>query len=160
MKLSRKNAIIAAGLLSASALTGTMAYYSGYTTKKANEFTIVAGKKNQDDAGEILEPNWNPDNAENLQPNGSFPKDPQLKSNIKYDAWAFIKIEMPTIKAQIEGENEEDIHDCFNYEINEDWVLIHSENTGKSDSLSKDSVYVYAYTRPLPPGETTTPLFD
>ena len=161
MKLNKKNAVVLTGLLGAATIAGTVAYYSGFTQTEENQFTIVAGEKNQSGAGTIEEPSWNPDDATDLQPNATVPKDPSIKSNLEYDAWAFIKVEMPTVSAQVEGDNADKVYDAFDYIYNSnDWILISTENSGKSDTAGTDSVYIYAYKNPLAAGGQTTTLFD
>ena len=161
MKLNKKNAVVLTGLLGAATIAGTVAYYSGFTQTEENRFTIVAGEKNQSGAGTIEEPSWNPDDATDLQPNATVPKDPSIMSNLEYDAWAFIKVEMPTVSAQVEGDSADKVYDAFDYIYNSnDWVLISTENSGKSDTAGTDSVYIYAYKTPLTAGSQTSTLFD
>ena len=160
MKLNKKNVVVLTGLLGAATIAGTVAYYSGFTEIEENQFNIVAGQKGESGTGTILEPNWDPDSTNALQPNMTVPKDPQLKSDAAYDTWVFMRVEMPTVSAQVEGEDAETVHDAFNYVVNEGWELIEVENSGQSDTAGTDSVYIYAYTKPLAPGETTPSLFD
>ena len=89
-----------------------------------------------------------------------MPKDPSIRSNLEYDAWAFIKVEMPTVSAQVEGEDAETVHDAFNYVVNDGWELIEVEDSGQSDIAGTDSVYIYAYKTPLAAGNQTSTLFD
>ena len=160
MALSKGKTLVLAGILSTAAITGTLAFFSGKTETEYNHFSIVAGEAGEEGAGEIVEPSWNPENADGLTPNTTIPKDPYLKSNVEYEAWAFIKVEMPTAESQIEGEDSASVHDAFDYNINEDWVLIDIENTGKSDVAGENSVYIYAYKHKLPGGDQTSTLFD
>ena len=161
------------GAVCATAITGAFAYFSGTAATKENVFTIVAGEKGDDTAGTIEEPNWPtedtdtdgiPDAAEDLTPGSEVNKDPQLTSNVDYESWVFLKVEVPTLNAQMEADSGVDkVYDSVTYQINgADWVDVTAsvDGAGKSDTAGEKSVYVYAYNKKLAAGGKTSALFD
>lgn len=98
MKHKKLTALLA--VLAVSALgVGALSYYSGTVEKKQNDFNIVAGQKDQNDAGTIKEPaqdaGGKADAAAGLQPDQIVPKDPYIVSNVDQSAWAIMKVEVP-----------------------------------------------------------------
>lgn len=165
--------VLLTGAVCATAITGAFAYFSGTAQTKENVFTIVAGEKGNNTAGTIEEPNWPkedtdtdgiPDAAEDLVPGSEVKKDPQLKSNVEYESWAFLKVEVPTINAQMKADSGVDkVYDSVTYQINSsDWVDVTAsvDGAGKSDTAGENSVYVYAYNKKLSAGGKTGALFD
>ena len=49
-----------------------------------------------------------PDKVEFLQAGEVVPKDPRISSNVDYDAWCIVKVEVPTISAIIDGKKGND----------------------------------------------------
>ena len=81
--------------------------------QKSNVFNIVAGRSDQKDtAGTILEPGWNPANAVDLEPGQEVTKDPSLKSNVEYQSWAFLQVEIPAVTAQKKGDLSDQVYDA------------------------------------------------
>ena len=99
MGFSKKTkAAVLAGAMTLGAVSGAYAYFSGTAETKSNVFNIVAGQSDQKDtAGTILEPGWNPANAVDLEPGQEVTKDPSLKSNVEYQSWAFLQVEIPAV---------------------------------------------------------------
>lgn len=144
--------------LAMSVIGGAYSYYSGTAKQVQNNFNIVAGQMNQkDDAGTVQEPNWNADNAKDLQPGQVVSKDPSLKSNVAYESWAFATVEIPTITAQKNGDTADKVYDAVipNFDTT-NWTLIKSSVSKKAGT---NSVYVYGFKKKLPKGGTTGTLF-
>lgn len=144
--------------LAMSVIGGAYSYYSGTAKQVQNNFNIVAGQVNQkDDAGTVQEPNWNADNAKDLQPGQVVSKDPSLKSNVAYESWAFATVEIPTITAQKNGDTADKVYDAVipNFDTT-NWTLIKSSVSKKAGT---NSVYVYGFKKKLPKGGTTGTLF-
>lgn len=144
--------------LAMSVIGGAYSYYSGTAKQVQNNFNIVAGQVNQkDDAGTVQEPNWNPNNAKDLQPGQVVSKDPSLKSNVAYESWAFATVEIPTITAQKNGDKADKVYDAVipNFDTT-NWTLIKSS---VSKTAGTNSVYVYGFKKKLPKGGTTGTLF-
>mgnify|MGYP004586391299 CR=1 FL=1 len=149
------------GLISAAlalgVIGGAYAYYSGTAATKENTFNIVAGQKDQENAGTIEEPNWNPEDAKDLQPGQTVAKDPKIKSNVDYETWVFMKVEVPTLTAQKEGDADDKVYDAVTFTKNAGWTEIKSTPSAVAGT---NSVYIYGYdTKLAAQGETTT-LFD
>lgn len=144
--------------LAMSVIGGAYSYYSGTAKQVQNNFNIVAGQANQiDNAGTVQEPNWNADNAKDLQPGQVVSKDPSLKSNVAYESWAFATVEIPTITAQKNGDAADKVYDAVipNFDTT-NWTLIKSSVSKKAGT---NSVYVYGFKKKLPARETTGTLF-
>ena len=144
--------------LAMSVIGGAYSYYSGTAKQVQNSFNIVAGQVNQiDNAGTVLEPNWNANNAKDLQPGQVVSKDPSLKSNVAYESWAFATVEIPTITAQKNGDTADKVYDAVipNFDTT-NWTLIKSSVSKKAGT---NSVYVYGFKKKLPKGGTTGTLF-
>lgn len=144
--------------LAMSVIGGAYSYYSGTAKQVQNNFNIVAGQENQkDNAGTVQEPNWNADNAKDLQPGQVVSKDPSLKSNVAYESWAFATVEIPTITAQKNGDTADKVYDAVipNFDTT-NWTLIKSSVSKKAGT---NSVYVYGFKKKLPKGGTTGTLF-
>ena len=44
----------------------------------------------------VYEPHYNADDSQNLTPGTTFSKDPYIQSSAKYDAYCFVRVEIPT----------------------------------------------------------------
>lgn len=144
--------------LAMSVIGGAYSYYSGTAKQVQNNFNIVAGQVNQiDNAGTVQEPNWNANNAKDLQPGQTVSKDPALQSNVAYESWAFATVEIPTITAQKNGDKADKVYDAVipNFDIT-NWTLIKSS---VSKTAGTNSVYVYGFKKKLPARGTTGTLF-
>ena len=144
--------------LAMSVIGGAYSYYSGTAKQVQNNFNIVAGQVNQkDNAGTVQEPNWNADNAKDLQPGQVVSKDPSLTSNVAYESWAFATVEIPTITAQKNGDTADQVYDAVipNFDTT-NWTLIKSSVSKKAGT---NSVYVYGFKKKLPAGGATGTLF-
>ena len=153
IKVTMLTAALAMGVIG-----GAYSYYSGTAKQVQNNFNIVAGQMNQkDDAGTVQEPNWNADNAKDIQPGQVVSKDPSLKSNVAYESWAFATVEIPTITAQKNGDTADKVYDAVipNFDTT-NWTLIKSSVSKKAGT---NSVYVYGFKKKLPKGGTTGTLF-
>lgn len=144
--------------LAMSVIGGAYSYYSGTAKQVQNNFNIVAGQANQENtAGTVQEPNWNADNAKDLQPGQVVSKDPSLKSNVAYESWAFATVEIPTITAQKNGDAADKVYDAVipNFDTT-NWTLIKSSVSKKAGT---NSVYVYGFNKKLPAEGKTGTLF-
>ena len=157
MKYRKTKMAAIIGALCLLCISGTSAYITD-ATEREYTFSVLTSKDGK--LGELLEPNWDPKNATDLQPNETIKKDPYLKCEAEAEMWAFIKVEMPTVEGKVGNETEKTVHDGFTYEINDGWKLIEVEGYGKSNTAGTDSVYIYGYKDPVEKGEVTPTLFD
>ena len=125
----------------ALACAGAYAYYNAHTAPKVNEFNLVGGERDLV-KGEIVEPGWDADNAVDLVPTQTVAKDPQIRSGVDYEAYAFMKVEMPQAMASTELAEDYSYQDAFTYEVNDGWVLLGEKPSNESGS---DHVYLYMY---------------
>lgn len=132
--------------------TGTLAYFTAKDTV-TNDFTIADGIKVK-----VVEPNWNPDEAVNLLPTQTVPKDPAIQNPNDIPIYVTAEVTIPTkdiITAELDGTpRPQQVTDLFSYEVNDKWVL--------DDVIEGDGAvtYRYIYTEPLEPGDTTQSIFD
>lgn len=144
--------------LAMSVIGGAYSYYSGTAKQVQNNFNIVAGQANQiDNAGTVQEPNWNQEKAKDLQPGQTVKKDPKVTSNVDYESWVFMKVEVPTLTAQKSGDTTDKVYDAVTFSKNSGWTEIKSTPSTKAGT---NSVYIYGYDTKLAAHGTTTTLFD
>ena len=148
MGFSKKTkAAVLAGAMTLGAVSGAYAYFSGTAETKSNVFNIVAGQSDQKDtAGTILEPGQ------------EVTKDPSLKSNVEYQSWAFLQVEIPAVTAQKKGDLSDQVYDAvvLNGIDGAKWEKIREDISGEPGT---DSVYIYGLKDPLAPGAETPKLF-
>lgn len=130
---------------------GTLAYLTDYDVA-ANEFTV--GKVDI----ELTEPNWKPEDYKNLVPTQEIKKDPCITNTGKNDAYVYMEVAVPIQKLIVADPNgmRKDSAETklFEYKPSEEWKLM--------DNYTKDGkhINIYAYTKILKPGDTSTPLFN
>ena len=144
-----------------SAAGGAYAVYTGLSEVSENQFTIKAGKlyeTDKDKVGEIVEDQWNPENAKGMMPNQEVPKNPKFTSNAEYDAWCIMKVAVPTEIMKIGGESTEQVHDMVTLKgvDRTNWTLLKAQKSTKDGT---DSIYYYGYKTTLSKGESTSELF-
>ena len=99
---------------------------------------------------ELIESNWNPENAKNVGPGQTVSKNPVIK-NIGYDsAFVYIKIVVPKVILS-NGK----VGPLFTYNIGSDW----KEITSKAEDDDTTYTKVYYHTSSLSQSDSTQPLF-
>lgn len=161
MKKSKLAMLALCGALTCGGAAGSAyAIYTGLTETTENQFTIVAGKKDEtgDKVGEITEDKWNPDEATGLMPNQEIQKNPKFTSNAEYDAWCIMKVSIPVASMKVGGEETEKVYDMVSLRglDSTNWTLLKEE---KSQSVGTNTVYYYGFRKPLSKGQSTTELF-
>lgn len=161
-------------LLSILIVSGTSAYLTSTDTIN-NTFTIGNVKI------KILEPTWQdeevvdtdddgiPDFAENIVPNNTIPKDPQIENIGENDAYVYMKVTIPAKKiitaakdGKILNNGEAVDTPLFTYDIDSNWTEITSAidtTTNDSDEVT-EYIHVYYYNKKIEKGEKTTALFN
>lgn len=136
-----------------------MAYFTDADTA-TNTFTV--GQVSLD----LQEPNWDPDDAEDLVPNEEIQKDPQIKNDGVNDEYVFVEVIVPydNISTVNDAGNKTAAADTelFSYDVNTGWVEVGSS---KKDIAAKTVTHLYAYgtssaMTALDAGDTTPTLFD
>lgn len=162
MKLKKNMAVL--GVCACLGIGGFGAYalYIAQVQAVQNRITIVAGGGDSP-AGQIVEENWNPSNATDLYPNSEVPKDPKFVSAAQYDGWVIMKVVIPTMMADDDGDDatpnvEMDCVVPQNIDTT-NWTLLESYvNTTDTDSITY-SEYYYGYNTIVAAGGETTSLF-
>jgi predicted ribosomally synthesized peptide with SipW-like signal peptide len=147
-----KKVILAAALAGAFCVGGTAAYLTD-SGSAVNAFTV--GKVTID----LKEPSWNADNAKLMVPSQVIDKDPQITNTGKNDAYVYLEIDVPISKVATADTSGNRIAaadtELFSFTADKDWTLLTSASGKKDDK----QVYVYAYSKVLKTGETTSALF-
>lgn len=152
MFMKKKKLLIAAGLLLGMlSLSGlALSSYSGKTDTVENTIFLVQGEKNQENAGAILEPGWDasggPIAAAGLALNQMVQKDPYIRSDVDWPAWAFIKVEIP-ILTEAPNTGKEAVS-LLNLNADNKWTLISDVSTEETRTL------IYGYNEILPGGNS------
>ena len=152
-KRSLTKGIIAIACACALALVGVYAYLTA-----TDQVKNIFGFTDKLDI-EVVEPNWDPDNAQNLLPTQSVTKDPALHNPNKVDVYVFADVVIPQkdiVTANADGTlNASAVVDLFSYELNDGWTL--------KDTIVGDDgavTYRYVYNDVVPAGETSGSIFD
>lgn len=152
-KRSLTRGIIAIACACALALVGVYAYLTA-----TDQVKNIFGFTDKLDI-EVVEPNWNPDNAQNLLPTQSVTKDPALHNPNEVDVYVFADVVIPKkdiVTANADGTlNESAVVDLFSYELNDGWTL--------KDTIVGDDgavTYRYVYNDVVPAGETSGSIFN
>ena len=158
-KINRKYTI--ALLVIACLLVSVISAYFTDADTATNTFTT--GEVSLD----LLEPNWDPDNAEKIVPTQVIAKDPQILNDGSNEEYVFLTVQVPYVQdlvtANPDGtKNEAADMELFTYEINEGWVEI---GTVVIDEVNGTATHTYAYgtdteMTKLDPNVTTPTLFD
>ena len=122
----------------------TLAYLTDKTDDVVNTFTV--GNVDID----LTEPNWDPDDAKDLEPGAEVAKDPTVTNN-KNDAYVAVTVDGMTEMAAA----------GFSATVNENWVLVDADGVPVAnwDGSLVDGIYAYTKSA-LTKGESTNPLFD
>ncbi len=121
----------------------TMAYLTDSKTVR-NVFTLGGVSI------ELIESNWNPNNAQNVSPGQTVSKNPVIK-NVGFDsAYVYIKIIVPRVLLS-NGK----MGPLFTYDISSSW----KEITDKAETDDTTFTKVYYYTGSLSQNDSTPPLF-
>lgn len=158
----------ACALIGAMAVGGTFAYLTD-SEGSVNTFTI--GKVQID----LEEPNWHPEDTEDIIPNEVIKKDPKVENTGTNLAYVFAEVKIPARSIVLAGSDgtrkEEGVHDLFTYGtvtmdgdrevytpggLNEGWSLIQS----RVASGEGYSTYLFGHHRPIGKGESTLTVFD
>ena len=152
MKINRKLLIILIFLIAIS-IGFAVAYFTEKTQELSNNITVGDIKT------DIIEPSWDPDNAENIEPDKSIPKDPKIKNTGSNPCYVYLALTVPKseVRLVLDGEmlSNKQNTELFTYDVNSNWEEISTDT-----SNSNYNVHVYAYTsNVLSPNEETSPLF-
>lgn len=169
MKKKKLLVLAACGLLAIGGAVGAYSLYSGTTDKVENNFVIKAGESGatgEDKVGKVVEDEWEKggkDEAKDMVPNKVVKKDPKFKSSAEYDAWVFMKVEIPAVSASTSADKTLSVMDAIDivkYNTTENggkWKLL---KTDKSTTAGTNSAYWYGYTEQVSKGDSTGTLFD
>lgn len=139
---NKKNTAIGLGLCGVLAMGAIAAYF---VDKDDAENTFTIGKIDID----LTEPNWNPENGEDITPNKEVAKDPTVQNIGENDAYIFAKVAVPFVAgSDIELANADGTKvtslpervELFSYELNNGWVEV-GQPTVENGKL----VHLYAY---------------
>lgn len=104
-----------------------------------------------------------------VSPSQQISKDPKVKNtSSECNVYAYLQVKVPRAEIRLFEENAKTLEDpdtilekqwtdLFTYSINDGWILVQSEKGGDGDVYS---TYIYAYTSPVTPNDSTVTLFD
>ena len=160
--MNKRKGLLAVLLVMLVTVAGISAYFTDSDTA-TNTFTV--GKIDV----ELQEPSWNEDNGENVLPNETVAKDPQVKNIGTNEAYVFLEVTVPYVQnAKIFDDNSQAVEtvsksNLFDYTVNGGWYDISA--TWGTDNGDGTYTYVYAYgtstqLTSLAAGATTSKLFN
>ena len=154
-------------IISILGIWGISAYLTD-TDTATNQFVVGQVKI------ELKEPSWEsatdsdgngiPDYAENVVPNDTIQKDPQIKNTGNNNAYVYIKVKIPAKKVvvadnngKVKNEGSPTDTQLFTYDVNNDWKeIVSARKDNLNDSNEIESyTYVYYYNKELRTNETT-----
>lgn len=146
MKKKSLISMIAALSLTATIMVGaTLAYLTAQTEEVVNTFTIG----NVDIT--LTEPEWNPEDAQNLQPGAEVAKDPTVTNVGANDAFIAVTVDGMT-EMTAAG---------FSAEVNAGWTKMNADGTVDDTWDGKTLVDgIYAYDTVVATGAATDSVFD
>lgn len=153
---TRKSIVIACAAAALMLIGGASAYF---TSQDAATNTWTVGSVNID----LLEPDYDADDAQNIVPNQTLAKDPQVRNTGTNDAFVFIKFTIPKASVRTASDNgtvsDAAVQELFDYTIDDGWTQV--SHTDGADG----GIYVYAYAADgdcvaLEAGETTPAVFS
>ena len=157
-KMNLKAAVLAFAMIAVMMIGGISAYFTdGDTT--TNTFTV--GKISLD----LQEPNWNPEDAEDITPNQTIKKDPQILNDGINDEFVFLEVIVPyenVVVANEDGTRKPAADtELYYYTVNSGWVEIATIK----DAAAKTVTHLYVYgtadkCTALKKDATTPTLFD
>jgi predicted ribosomally synthesized peptide with SipW-like signal peptide len=139
--MKRKKLIIAAVVMLLVFLVGGAIAFFTDTEEVKNTFTI--GKVDIT----LTEPNWNENNAKDLLPGATVPKDPTVTvAADSADAYVFVKVEVPCVGT---GTTRREV---FSYTLESGWTeLAEAEKTCAANAVA---THVYAHTASMSANDT------
>ena len=174
MNKKAKAILCTASIVGVIGVAGVMAYLTDVDTASN---TLTTGQVKID----LQEPLWDtgtdsnnndiPDYAENIAPNSTITKDPQVKNTGKNNAYIYLKVTVPAkevITVNDDGTPKNNgtatATQLFTYDLaqNSKWVEITAERkTNRNSETNKieSYTYVYYYNEEVAPNATTDKLF-
>ncbi len=157
-----KAAAIVGALVGCMAIGGILAYFTDGDTA-TNTFTV--GKISLD----LQEPDWDPEDGEDLTPGKEIEKNPQIYNDGDNEAFVFMEVVVPyanVVTAKADGTKVEAADtELFSYDVNAGWTELTEYLT--KDEENQTVTHLYAYTGEdsatmlaLAVGETTPTVFD
>ena len=154
MKKKTKIILCTASIIGVIGVSGILAYLTD-TDTASNKFTVgqvkIQLKEPIWEAGTDSDNNGIPDYAENLVPNETIEKDPQVKNVGKNDAYVYLKVTVPAkkiITAQSDGTlangGQATDTQLFTYTPNEKWKEITTERKSNVNSETSEIENLYA----------------
>mgnify|MGYP002567705482 CR=1 FL=1 len=150
---SLKKIVISCVCLVALVVAGVFAYLTATDTVE-NKFSVATELDI-----EVVEPNWNPDNAVDLLPTEEVAKDPAIHNKTDKDMWVFADVVIPTkdiVTAKTDGTKlPSGVTELFTFDANPGWTL--------ADKIVNDDdtvTYRYIFDEAVAGNATTDSIFN
>ena len=152
MKSNKKRltAILSVILVAAIAIGATLAYLSTITDEKENVFTFAQNIK-----AKLDEPNWDPDEGENLTPGYEVKKDPMITNKSDNGISEYV-----AIKLTFENGAGTTLTDAETARLLSCLTITWNSNWGLKDGTATSAEQVYIYKNVLAPGQVSEPVFS
>lgn len=148
-----KSILAALSIVAIVGVSGVVAYLTDNDSEQ-NTFTVGNVQIN------LVEPNWNPTNAQNIVPGQNIVKDPKVKNEGKNPAYIYLEVTVPAATVATAQDNGTPVAaaktQLFTYTPGSNWTLLPAYTVESATS----NKYVYAYNQAVPAGGETTTLFD
>lgn len=148
-----KSILAALSIVAIVGVSGVVAYLTDNDSEK-NTFTVGNVQIN------LVEPNWDQTNAQNIVPGQNIVKDPKVKNEGNNPAYIYLEVTVPAANVATAQDNGTPVAaaktQLFTYTPGSDWTLL----PGKTEETATYNKYVYAYKEAVPAGGETTTLFD
>ncbi|MDO4501816.1 MAG: SipW-dependent-type signal peptide-containing protein [Coriobacteriia bacterium] len=151
---NRVKALIIGGCTAALMVGGSLAFFTDMDQVQ-NDFTIADSLKIQ-----VVEPNWNPQNAQGLAPLATVAKDPAVKNVSGVPAWMVAQVKVPVATVMVVNDQgarvEKTNAELFTYTLNTDgWTEL-----GQPDVDGGFATHTYLAKNSVAVGGSTPNLFD
>ena len=108
---------------------------------------------------QLTETKWRPEKGKQLVPKSKVDKNPAVTNTGKNEAWVFLRVQIPSKKMVLvdpvsRKKREAAKTELFSFKADASWELIEREEH------ESETIYTYGYRSILPPGQTTTALFE
>ena len=151
---NRAKALIIGGCTAALVAGGSLAYFTDFDSVQ-NNFQVADSLDIQ-----VVEPNWDPDNAVGLAPLAKVAKDPAIQNVSGVPAWIIAQVEVPVADVAVVNESGSQESrknaELFTYTLNASgWT-----ESGSPQISNGYAVHTYLAKSSVNVGEQTPNLFD
>lgn len=159
-KKKRTTAILSIVLVAVIAIGATLAYLATKTEEASNVFAFASNIK-----AKLTEPNWNPDEGENLTPGYEVKKDPMITNQSDNGVDEYVALQLTFTDGAgdaLDATQTAKLLNCLDIKWNSNWSLQHGTLTtdGSGTVTAATPIQMYVYNAALSPGQVSDPVFS